>query len=252
MNILGIIPARGGSKGIPRKNIIPLAGKPLVAYTCAAACASKKLTRSILNTDSPEIAEVGRKYGVDVPFFRPEHLAEDDTPILPVIQHAVGWLEKNVDFYADIVVLLQPTSPLRTAHYIDAAIDLMLNTEADTVVSVVAVPHNFNPVSVMRQDDRGYLTSFLKGELILRRQDKPRVFARNGPAVLVIRRSVIEQGKLYGDKVLPLEMGWVESIDIDNLEDLEQAAFWLKYSEEKLAKNNLGEEEAERNIRNHD
>ncbi|MCJ7700734.1 MAG: acylneuraminate cytidylyltransferase family protein [Anaerolineales bacterium] len=239
MNILGIIPARGGSKGIPCKNIIPLAGKPLVAYTCEAARGSTKLTRVILNTDSPEIAEVGREYGVDVPFFRPQHLAEDDTPILPVIQHTIGWLENNADFYTDIVVLLQPTSPLRTALHIDTAVELMLDSLADTVVSVIVVPHNFNPVSVMRQDDRGYLTPFLKGELILRRQDKPRVFARNGPAVLIIRRSVIEQGKLYGDKVLPLEMGWVESIDIDNLEDLEQAAFWLKYLEEKVAKKNL-------------
>lgn len=233
MNILGIIPARGGSKAIPRKNIVSLAGKPLLAYTCQAALASCRLTRVLLNTDNKEIAAVGRQYGVEVPFLRPAKLAADATPILPVIQHTLTWLDEHAGFQTDIVVLLQPTSPFRQAAHIDAAVQLMLESGADTVVSVVAVPHNFNPVSVMRLDESGYLVPYLDGEYILRRQDKPRVFARNGPAVLAIRRAVINQEKLYGEKILPYEMNWADSVDIDTLDDLEQADFWLRYAESR-------------------
>ncbi|MBC8508589.1 MAG: acylneuraminate cytidylyltransferase family protein [Anaerolineales bacterium] len=233
VNILGLIPARGGSKAIPRKNVAELAGKPLIAYTCAAALDSQGLTRVILNTDDPEIADVGRACGVDVPFMRPEELAEDDTPILPVIQHALIWLQEQQNFLVDIVVLLQPTSPLRRAEHIDSAIDLLMKSGADTVVSVVAVPHNFNPVSVMHLNLQGNLIPFEAGPTILRRQDKPRVFARNGPAVLAVRRETIECDRLYGNVVLPLEMGRIESLDIDDADDLALAEFWLERLSEK-------------------
>ena len=109
----------------------------------------------------------------------------------------------------------------------------MLESGADTVVSVVAVPHNFNPVSVMRLDDAGWLVPFISGEMILRRQEKPSVFARNGPAILVVRRAVLETGTLYGDKVLPYEMDRTASIDIDDLQDLEMAEFWFQYQEQQ-------------------
>jgi len=241
MNILGLIPARGGSKAIPRKNIIPLAGKPLLAYTCQAALASQRLTRVILDTDDPGIAAVGRACGVDAPFLRPPALAADDTPLLPVIQHALAWLEEHQNFHVEIVVLLQPTSPLRRAEHIDGALDLLINSGADTVVSVVAVPHNFNPVSVMRLDEAERLTPFLEGPQILRRQDKPRVYARNGPAVLAIRREVIEGGQLYGRVVLPLEMDRIASLDIDGPDDLILAEIFLarqrdgKWGDERAA-----------------
>ena len=228
MNILGLIPARGGSKAIPHKNIAPLAGKPLLAYTCEAALGSQYLTRVLLNTDDPEIAAVGRSCGVEVPFMRPAHLAADDTSMLPVLQHTLDWLETEGDFHVDVLVLLQPTSPLRRAEHIDAAVELLLSEGADTVVSVVAVPHHFNPVSVMQRDEQGYLIPYLPGEMILRRQDKPRVYARNGPAVLAIRRATIEQGQLYGDRTLPYEMDSIASVDIDSPEDLAFAEFLLK------------------------
>lgn len=232
MNVLGLIPARGGSKGIPRKNITNLAGKPLLAYTCQAALESHTLTRVVLNTDDEAIAAVGRQYGVDAPFLRPAHLATDDTPILPVIQHTLAWLDENAGFKTDIVVLLQPTSPFRQATHIDATVQLMMESGADTVVSVVAVPHNFNPVSVMRMDESGYLVPFVSGEMILRRQEKPRVYARNGPAILVVKRKVLEAGTLYGKKVLPYEMDRAASLDIDEPEDLALAAFWIQQQNE--------------------
>jgi len=220
MKTLGLIPARGGSKAIPRKNIVLLAGKPLLAYTCEAAAGSLKLDRVILSTDDPEIVQVAEKYGVDAPFIRPGNLADDEAPILPVIRHALDWLDEKEGTHYDVIVLLQPTSPLRKSTHIDAAVDMMLSTGADNVVSVTAVPHNFNPVSVMRLDDDGYLQPFLEGDMILRRQDKPLVFARNGPAVLAVRRSVIDSGRLYGDRVLPLEMDPLDSIDVDDESDL--------------------------------
>jgi CMP-N-acetylneuraminic acid synthetase len=220
VNILGLIPARGGSKAIPRKNIVNLAGKPLLAYTCEAALSSRRLTRLILNTDDQEIAAVGLEYGVEAPFMRPAHLAGDEAPILPVLQHAVQWLAANQGFHTDVLVLLQPTSPLRRAEHIDAAVDLLLGSGADTVVSVQEVPHQYNPVSLMQVGDQGCLEPFMEGEMILRRQDKPRVYARNGPAILALQKQTLDSGRLYGDKVIPYIMGPLESVDIDDQDDL--------------------------------
>ena len=228
MNILGLIPARGGSKTIPQKNIVPLARKPLLAYTCQSALASQCLSRVILNTDDPGIAEVGRESGVEVPFMRPQELAADDTLILPVIQHTLAWLEEQDNVQTDIVVLLQPTSPLRRAEHIDGAVKLLLDSDADSVVSVVPVPHNFNPLSVMGLSEGGYLSPFVDGPEILRRQDKPRLYARNGPAILAIKKHVLERGQIFGDKMLPFEMSVRASIDIDDAEDLALAEFYLE------------------------
>lgn len=229
MNILGLITARGGSKSIPNKNIVNLAGKPLIAYTCEAAKKSKRLTRVILSTDDKKIAGVARKYGIEVPFMRPQELAKDDTGTLSVIEHALKFLEEKEGYSPDIIVLLQPTSPLRRASHIDAAVDLLIKTGADSVVSVVEVPHNFNPISVMSLE-KGRLAPYSKGgKPILRRQDKPKVYGRNGPAVLVMKREIVFNKKsLYGSHIRPLVMAQEESIDIDTLFDLKIAEFLLK------------------------
>lgn len=227
MNILGVVPARGGSRSIPRKNIALVAGRPLLQYTCEAALRSKRLTRTILSTDDEEIGSVGRACGIEVPFLRPDFLAQDETPMVEVLHHAVSWLANHNGFRADLIVLLQPTSPLRCAEHIDAAVDLILSTNADTVVSVVEVPHRFSVVSQMCKDANGNLSPFIEGPMLLRRQDKPRLYARNGPVVLVIRRQVIESGRLYGDTVRPLEMTPTDSLDIDDADDLALAEFWV-------------------------
>jgi len=228
MQILGLIPARGGSKGIPRKNIIPLAGKPLLAYTCEAALQSRFLTRTLLNTDDPEIAAVGQEYGVEVPFLRPQELARDETPILPVIQHTLTWLAEHENFVPEAVVLLQPTSPMRSGLHIDAAIGVFRDHQADTVVSVMEVPHQFNPVSLMQIDENHQLHLYLEGPMILRRQEKPRVYARNGPAILIVSREVLLQGQLYGDRIYPYLMDRISSLDIDDAMDLQIAECWLQ------------------------
>src|SRR5262245_47339603 len=137
--VLGLVPARGGSKGVPRKNIRLMADKPLLQYTAEAAPAARRLTRVVLSTDDETIARVGRGCGLDVPFVRPAHLAEDATPMLPVVQHALQWFDDNgVRF--DAVCLLQPTSPLRRAADIDHCIEMLDATGADSVVTVLPVP----------------------------------------------------------------------------------------------------------------
>jgi CMP-N,N'-diacetyllegionaminic acid synthase len=221
MNVLGVIPARGGSKGIPTKNLAPLCGRPLLAYTADAVNGSRKLTRTIVSTDDERIADYARSLGLEVPFIRPSSLAADDVPMLPVLQHAISAMRAS-GFKPDMVVLLQPTSPLRRGQDIDAAIDWLQRVRGDSVVSVVEVPHQFNPTSVMRVDE-GLLKPFLDGPSATRRQDKPKLFARNGPAVLAVHTHVIDGGSLYGDEVWPLLMTAEDSLDIDTPWDLRLA-----------------------------
>ena len=142
--VLGVIPARGGSKGIPDKNLALVGGRPLLAYTADAVKESKLLTRTIVSTDDARIADCARSMGLEVPFMRPSSLAGDEAPMLPVLQHAVETLEAD-GFHADIIVLLQPTSPLRRGEHIDAAVKWLERAGGDSVVSVVEVPHQFNP-----------------------------------------------------------------------------------------------------------
>jgi CMP-N,N'-diacetyllegionaminic acid synthase len=225
MRTLGVIPARGGSKGLPGKHLRPLGGRPLLAYTADAVRGSTVLTRTVVSTDDAAIASAARALGLEVPFVRPAALAADDTPMLPVLQHALSALGAGNEFGA--MVLLQPTSPLRRSEHIDEAVRLLESSGADSVVSVVEVPHQFSPVSVLRLED-GRLRGFLDGPPVTRRQDKPRVFARNGPAVLAVRASVVAGGSLYGDDVRALVMTAEESVDIDSAVDFEYAAFLLE------------------------
>lgn len=219
MAVVGLIPARGGSKGIPKKNIAPCAGRPLIAYTCDAARGAKRLDRTLLSTDSEEIAEVVRPLGIEVPFLRPPALARDDTPALPVMVHALDWLESHGE-RVEAIVLLQPTSPLRTAAHVDAAVDLFSTAGADTVVSVVPVPHRYHPDSVMRMRD-GRLAPYREDrETVTRRQELEPLFARNGPAVLVVSAATLRAGRLYGPHALGYAMSHTDSIDVDDAEDL--------------------------------
>src|SRR5271154_4754825 len=139
---LAIIPARGGSKGLPRKNLLRLSGKPLIAHTIEAACVARSLPRILVSEGSPGIAEVGQQYGAEVPFLRPPELASDETPTLPVLQHVLAQLEATESCPPEIIVLLQPTSPLRRAEDIDRAVDLLERSGADSVVSLCAAEHH--------------------------------------------------------------------------------------------------------------
>lgn len=224
MRILGLIPARGGSKSIKRKNIVSLRGRPLLAYTCESALGAQCLSRVILSTDDEGIAAEGRRFGVEVPFMRPAEFSRDDSPSVDVATHAVGWLREFDDWEPDVLVLLQPTSPMRRAEHIDDAVaKLLADCDADTVVSVTEVPHRFHPYSVMVLD-AGVLTDFWTDEVQFdrhRRQNLPTLVARNGPAVLGTRvASLIKYRSFYGARIIAYEMNLVDSLDIDTEEDL--------------------------------
>ncbi len=145
LEILGLIPARGGSKGIPGKNLRLLGGRSLVARAVESGIKSLRLARLILSTDSEAIAEEGRRAGAEVPFLRPADLAKDDTPSSAVVVHALEWLERNEGRLPDILVLLQPTAPLRQARHIDEALELLVTSGARSVVSVTPVPGHYHP-----------------------------------------------------------------------------------------------------------
>jgi CMP-N-acetylneuraminic acid synthetase len=147
--------------------------------------------------------------------------------MVEVLAHALSWLAREQGYIPEIIVVLQPTSPLRRPSHIDEALDLLVNSDADTVVSVVEVPHQYSPVSLLEIDKGGFIRPYLQQLMILRRQDKPKVYARNGPAVLAVRRPVLEQGLLYGNRVRAYQMRAEDSIDIDTLEDLALAEYFL-------------------------
>ena len=220
--VLGVVPARGGSKGVPGKNVRPLAGHTLLEYAARAARESGVLDRLILSTDSPEIAETGRRAGLEVPFMRPAALAGDDTPMLPVIQHALDEIVRG-GWSADIIVLLQPTSPLRRPDHIRDAVNLLRATNADSVVTVVEVPRHLSPDYVMRIEE-GRLRPFLPDGLrITRRQDARPAFSRDG-TVYAFRRSTLERfGSIYGDDCRPLLVDARESLSIDTQDDWDEA-----------------------------
>jgi len=220
--VLGIVPARGGSKGVPGKNVRPLAGRTLLEYTARAARESGVLDRVILSTDSAEIADTGRRAGLDVPFMRPVMLASDDTPMLPVIQHALESLARD-GWSADMIVLLQPTSPLRRPDHIRAAVTTLRDTKADSVVTVVEIPRHLSPDYVMRLDG-GRLQPFLpEGARVTRRQDARLAYSRDGTVYAFWRATIERFGGIYGEDCRPLLIDARESLSIDSPADWDAA-----------------------------
>ena len=217
LKVLAIIPARGGSKGIKRKNLVPLSGKPLIVYSIEAALLSQRLTRIIVSTDSEEIAEISRIHGADVPFLRPAALAEDDTPTLPVIQHAIGIVGGSYD----AVMILQPTSPLRSSADIDGAIDLLAkNAEADSVISVVKVGDNHPARMKLIRDGWLIDPSFAEEIEGQRRQDLPEFYLRNGAIYLSRMDVIMRQNSFKGTKCMAYVMPEIRSVNIDSDMDL--------------------------------
>jgi CMP-N,N'-diacetyllegionaminic acid synthase len=216
--ILAVIPARGGSKGVPRKNVRVLCGKPLIAYTIETALAAQHLFhRIIVSTDDDQIAEVAQQYGADVPFRRPAQLAADDAPMVPVLQHAVSFVEQQLDeIRLDWVCLLQPTDPLRTRADIEAAIHLALMGGCDSVISVVRV-FSVHPILMKRIENDRLLPYCIEEREGTRRQDyQPAAYMRNG-AIYVTRRDVImKRNSIWGDIIRPYVMPPERSVGVDN------------------------------------
>jgi len=222
MRVLGLIPARGGSKGVPRKNIKLLCGTPLLDYTVRSAL-SARLSRVILSTDDEETAEIGRSLGLDVPFMRPAELATDTAATFPVVMHAVNAFMSEGETY-DAVCLLQPTNPLRRASDIDACIEIMEMSGSDSVVSVLPVPESFNPMWVFwKKDDGRLVLTSGESEPIARRQDLPKAFHRDGSVYLTRTNVLFEHGNLYGTNIHSYEMDPNYAVNIDTMSDWEKA-----------------------------
>lgn len=230
-NIIAIIPARGGSKGLPGKNIIPLGGKPLIAYSIEVARKSRLIDRVIVTTDDEEIASVAKKYGAEVPFIRPAELAQDDTPPDPVLKHALTYLEEKEGVKPEIIVWLEPPCPFRTAEEIDKAIVTLQNDpEADSLRSVIE-PFQ-NPFKSWTIGEGGYLSPLIKveGQSLHTgpRQKTQKVYWQNGAIFLVKYDTIMKKGNFFGDKILPYILESSRFIDIDKREDLELAEEYLK------------------------
>lgn len=224
--VLAIIPARGGSKGVPRKNMRLLAGKPLIAWTIQCALMCRHLDRVIVSTDSKEISDVAKHYMADVPFIRPAELSQDDTPDLPVCQHALAWVMEHDDWSPDFVVWLRPTVPLRLPEDITNALQLFFESDADCIRSVCCVEHHPYWMYHMQGHE---LTPMMRDVVVpMRRQDLPEVFRLNGAVDVVRTRRLPTQGALFQGRMLGYVMPAERSVDIDHASDFRIAEAFLK------------------------
>jgi len=226
---LAVITARGGSKGIPRKNIKNLHDKPLIAWTIDIAKQSKAITHLIVSTDDKEIAKIAKQYGAQVPFIRPARLAQDSTPHLPVMQHAIHFMEKKLNCIFDYVVILQPTSPFRTVEDLDKTIKKLIKKNADSAVSLVKVEEN-HPVKIKKIKDGKVLPYCMKEKEGIRRQDLPVAYKRSGAVYAIKRDLIIKENKLYGNNIVGYIVPKERSIDIDTPLDWVQAEHMLRKS----------------------
>jgi CMP-N,N'-diacetyllegionaminic acid synthase len=227
--ILGIIPARFGSKGVPRKNVRLVAGKPLIAWTWEAARKAPSIDRLIVSTDDPEVMELARSADIEVPFKRPEEFASDTASAVDVVVHALEWLKKSEGYEPDLLLWLQPTSPLRMADDIEAAITLQREKSADSVISVCPAEHHPLWMKCVRED--GLLTAWTDATSSpQRRQELPQAFRLNG-AIYVIRRDVLlKERSFYAAATYAHIMPNERSLDIDTPWELFVADLILKHS----------------------
>ncbi|MHA0856216.1 acylneuraminate cytidylyltransferase family protein [Paenibacillus sp. CMAA1364] len=227
-NCLAIIPARGGSKGLPRKNILPLYGKPLIEYSIEAALKCGYIDEVAVSTDCEEIAVISRQAGASVPFMRPENLATDSASTMDVLKHTVGFYEQECDRLFDNIILLQPTSPLRNAVDVQEAYRIFMDQEADSLQSVALTEA---PPYLLRELEGDMLSSYLKNDredVRLRRQELKDSYVLNGAIYIVRRDTLMNENTLVGRKNCGYVMPRNRSIDIDSEFDLKWAEFLLK------------------------
>jgi len=232
--VLALIPARGGSKSIPRKNIRPFAGHPLIAYSIAAGRAAATITRVIVSTDDEQIAEVSRQYGAETPFMRPEEFSQDHTPDLPVFQHALRWLAEHEGYQPEIVVQLRPTSPLRRVMHIDQAVYHLLEQPQADAVRTVCVPFQ-NPFKMWRIAPDGFMLPLIETQhpepYNLPRQELPEVYWQTGYVDVAWADTILDKNSMTGERILPLVIDSSEWIDIDSPDDWWRAERLLKMGE---------------------
>jgi CMP-N,N'-diacetyllegionaminic acid synthase len=242
MRVLGIVTARGGSKGIPRKNLALLAGKPLLQYTADAVAVSRRLTRTVISTDNDEIASAAEGMGIACPFMRPPELAQDDTPTIPVLQDVVRRLEAMGEFY-DAIFTLQPTNPLRISGDIDGAIELLETSQADSVISYSDVGER-HPARMKKIDTRGRVVDppFAEQFEGQRRQDLPKLYLRDGSVYLTRRDVLMNLSSLKGADCRAWEIPVQRAVNIDHEFDLFLAEQLLKLGPEQFPGGAFGNE----------
>jgi len=224
--ILGLIPARGGSKALPKKNIRPLRGKPLIAWTIEQALASKYLDRVIVSTDNEEIAMISKKYGAEVPFMRPKELGTDKVKGVEVVLHLIDWMEKNEKSY-DLLMLLQPTSPFRTSEDIDKAIEILFLKKAQAIVSVCETEHHPYWSNILPKN--GCMKGFIKPEALNKnRQDLPIFYRVNGAIYLAYWNYLKKQRSFFNPETFAYIMPQERSVDVDREVDLKLAEALMK------------------------
>lgn len=230
--VLGLIPARGGSKGIPRKNIIQVNGRPLLAYTIEAALHSRCVDMVAVSSEDKEILDIAKKFGAE-PILRPAKLALDDSPNEPVILHALRWLKKNRSYVPDIIAYLLPTSPLRTAMDIDASIMLLLQKKAHAVVGVREISRTYLKTFIIERG-RWMRAAVRHSYPITARQKLPNVYLANGAMFAVTRKRFMKHSSLLPPtRIVPYIMDEMNSIDIDTPDDLQRVqAIMIKYRKE--------------------
>ena len=226
--ILGLIPARGGSKGLSRKNIKMLLDKPLIAWTIERSLASKYLDRVIVSTDDKEISDISRKYGAEIPFIRPKELAEDNAKGIEVVLHAIDWLKKNDRRKQyDLLMLLQPTSPLRATEDIDKTIELLFLKEAKAIVSVCETDHH--PLWANTLPEDGRMKDFIRKEIMNKnRQELPVFYRLNGAIYLTYCNYIKDRKSFFGKDTFAYIMPKSRSVDIDNEVDFKLAEIYNK------------------------
>jgi N-acylneuraminate cytidylyltransferase len=241
VDILALIPARGGSKSIPRKNILSFGGYPLIAYSISAGLTASSITRVIVSTDDPEIASIAHDYGAEVPFLRPEEFSQDQTPDLPVFQHALQWLEDNEGYCPQIVVQLRPTSPLRKVKHIDQAVAILLKHPEADAVRTVCEPFQ-NPYKMWQITPAGVMkplldTNFNEPYNMLR-QELPTVFWQTGYVDAARTNTIQTKNSMTGEIILPLVIDPEDWIDIDTRADWTRAEQLIETGE--ISWSNLG------------
>ncbi len=232
--VLAIVPARAGSKSIPKKNVRLFAGHPLLAYSIAAGLQAEYVSRVIVSTDDEDFAEIARSYGAEVPFLRPAKFAGDNVTDLPVFEHALNWLQEEENYRPDVVVQLRPTSPIRPRDCVDRAVEILLeNPRADSVRGVV--PSGQNPYKMWRLTDNGVMETLLKdaGEESYNkpRQELPSTYWQTGHIDAIRTETILEKKSISGDTILPLLLDAKYTVDIDTLEDWRRAEYTLMHGD---------------------
>lgn len=227
--VLGLIPARGGSKGIENKNIVDVAGRPLISYAIEAMGASESIDRIVCTTDSEEIAEVAQEWGAEVPFLRPASMAEDDSPVYPALVHAVERVEELLDFVPEFVVTVQPTEPLVKSDHIESAVRKATTERAESTITAIELEHDAHPYNIRRKRPDGRVEFWMEEEHYDHptRQSKP-TFYKFGNVYVTRRDVLLERERLEGEDNYLVTIDAISGLDVNTPEDLDEVEYHLE------------------------